>query len=207
MHFGDVTRKAYIFLRMCGGFWVRRNGMNRIKTGVVGAGVLGCHHIDKCNKSGSVDLVGFFDSDPAHAAGVEKEKGTPAFRSIDDMLDNVDAVIIAVPCSAHVENGLAALTARKHVLMEKPLADSYVNGATLVECARENSCILHVGHSEIFNPAFERLMSLSPSPHFMEIHRLAEFSPRGTDVSVILDLMVHDLHLIYRLCKEEPCYE
>ncbi|MBD3345633.1 MAG: gfo/Idh/MocA family oxidoreductase [Chitinivibrionales bacterium] len=180
--------------------------MNPIKIGVIGAGVLGGYHLNKCVNNPSVDCIGFYDSSQQRAEEVEKSCGLKAFDSIDSLIDSADAVIIAVPCSAHLETGLAALRAGKHVLLEKPLADSYDNGEKLVEAAERQNCILHVGHSEIFNPAFERLVAFSPAPRFMEIHRLAEFSPRGTDVSVILDLMVHDLHLVYRLCKEEPDY-
>jgi predicted dehydrogenase len=96
---------------------------------------------------------------------------------------------------------------KRHVLIEKPLASSVVEGDGLVTIARERGLIIHVGHSESFNAAFVKLQSLAPQPRFMEIHRLAHYSPRGTDVPVILDLMVHDVQLILRLLREEPCYD
>jgi predicted dehydrogenase len=91
--------------------------------------------------------------------------------------------------------------------VEKPLAPSYEQGRTLVARAKERNLVLHVGHSEAFNAAFVKILALGPHPRFIEIHRLAQFSPRGTDVPVVLDLMVHDLQLLLRLCKEEPLYD
>ncbi len=181
--------------------------MNNLRIGVIGAGVLGAHHIGKCLKNGSVRLCGFFDSDAGRRQSVKEKFSVPAFDDTDSLLRACDAVILATPGSTHGEIGRKCLDAGKHLLVEKPLAASYDEGLDLVGRARKAGVILHVGHSEAFNPAFGKVLSQCPPPRFIEIHRLAAFSPRGTDVSVILDLMVHDLQLILRLCKEEPAYD
>jgi predicted dehydrogenase len=180
--------------------------MGKLRIGVIGAGVLGSHHIGKCLKNPEVTLTGFYDSDVRRRHLVNEQFSVHAHDEVSSLLSASDAVIIATPCSTHREIGLRCLAAGKHLLIEKPLAASYEEGLDLVQQAREAAVVLHVGHSEAFNPAFGKVLSFHPDPRFIEIHRLAAFSPRGTDVSVILDLMVHDLQLIMRLCKEEPVY-
>jgi predicted dehydrogenase len=180
--------------------------MNKLKIGVIGAGVLGAHHIGKCLKNPDVALAGFYDSDVSRRSTIMKKYSVPAFDDEASLLSESDAVIIATPGSTHREIARRCLAAGKHVLVEKPLAASYEEGVDLVQRAKEAAVVLHVGHSEAFNASFEKLLMFHPVPRFIEVHRLAAFSPRGTDVSVILDLMVHDLQLILRLCKEEPVY-
>jgi predicted dehydrogenase len=180
--------------------------MNTITIGIVGAGVIGSYHIDKCLRHQHVNLIGVFDADAQRGQAAADKFGVNASRCLDELLEQSDAVIVATPASTHAAITRSCLSAGKHVLVEKPLADSYAAGRPLVDLAARKRRVLHVGHSEAFNPAFLRLMALSPKPRFIEIHRLAAFSPRGTDVPVVLDLMVHDLHLIARLCNEEPVY-
>jgi predicted dehydrogenase len=169
--------------------------------GVIGAGVLGSYHIEKCRRRADVALVGFCDTSIERCAEISGRLNVRGFESADELVDLCDALIVATPATTHHAAALSCLKRKRHVLVEKPLASSVAQGAELVRTARRAGVVLHVGHSEVFNPAFVALMRRPPQPRFMEIHRLAEFSPRGSDVSVVLDLMVHDLHLIHRLCN------
>jgi predicted dehydrogenase len=177
------------------------------RIGVIGAGVLGSYHIQKCLKNKRVTCAGFFDVSPQRRAEVSKKLGVPAWDDMDELIAAADGLVVATPSSAHVSVAAACIAAGRHVLVEKPLAPSYAEGRELVERARDRGIVLHVGHSEAFNSSFVKLRSLNPSPRFIEVHRLAQYSPRGTDVSVILDLMVHDLHCVLRLLGEEPRYD
>jgi predicted dehydrogenase len=181
--------------------------VNKIKVGVIGAGVLGSYHIGKCLGNPLVDCRGFFDFDPARRQTVGDKFKVRAHERLDSLLDETTALIIATPASTHLDIALKCIERGKHVLIEKPLAASFADGLLLVESAQKRGAVLHVGHSEAFNAAFTKLLSYEPRPRFMEVHRLAQYSPRGTDVAVVLDLMVHDLQLILRLCKEEPDYD
>ena len=181
--------------------------MDRLRIGVIGAGVLGSYHIGKCLKNPDVSLVGFYDSAPSRQAAVKEQFAVNAYDDMTALLAVCDAAIIATPCSTHNETALRSLAAGVHLLIEKPLAASYAEGFEIVRAAKKAGGVLHVGHSEAHGAAFGKLLSFHPVPRFIEIHRLAAYSPRGTDVSVILDLMVHDLQLVHRLCKEEPVYE
>lgn len=179
--------------------------MEALRIGVAGAGVLGAYHIEKCRKRADLILAGVCDPDPARRSTAAERFGVSTYGDIEELLPHVDAVIVASPASTHGRVALAALRAGRHVLVEKPLASSVDEGEALTAAARDKGLVLHVGHSELYNPAFKRLLSYMPAPKFMEIHRLAAFSPRGTDVSVVLDLMVHDLYLVQRLLHgEEP---
>ena len=181
--------------------------MAELKIGVIGAGVLGSYHIQKCLKNKDVAFAGFFDMSPERRAEVSKKLGVMAWDNMDGLIAASDAFIIATPSSSHVKIAQRCIEAKKHILVEKPLAPSHDEGAALVRRAKEQGVKLHVGHSEAFNSSFVKLQSHKPSPRFIEVHRLAQYSPRGTDVSVILDLMVHDLQLIMRLLGEEPRYD
>jgi len=181
--------------------------MNKVTVGVIGAGVLGSFHLQKCQKNPDVSLTGFYDISDDRRHVVSEKLGVSAFETPESLIAASEAIIIATPSSTHVDMAMRCLEAGRHALVEKPLAPSYEQGRTLVARARERGVVLHVGHSEAFNAAFVKLLSLSPRPRFIEIHRLAQFSPRGIDVPVVLDLMVHDLQLMLRLCKEEPLYD
>ncbi|HUI91983.1 MAG TPA: Gfo/Idh/MocA family oxidoreductase [Chitinivibrionales bacterium] len=180
--------------------------MDKVRVAVIGAGVLGSYHIQKCLKNRDVAFAGFFDVSAECRVEVAKKLGVTAWNSEVDLVAAADACIIAAPSSRHGEIAQRCMEAKKHVLVEKPLAPSYDEGAALVQLAKEKNVALHVGHSEAFNTAFVQLQSHTPAPRFIEVHRLAQYSPRGTDVSVILDLMVHDLQLVLRLLREEPVY-
>jgi Predicted dehydrogenases and related proteins len=181
--------------------------MNKIKIGVIGAGVLGSYHIGKCLANPDVDFCGFYDRDDARRLVVKEKFAVRAYSDTASLLAETGAVIIATPASTHLDIARQCLDRGKHLLIEKPLAASFAEGALLVERAGEKGTVLHVGHSEAFNATFIRLLAYEPRPRFIEVHRLANYSPRGTDVPVVLDLMVHDLQLILRLCREEPRYD
>ncbi len=178
--------------------------MNTIRLGVIGAGVLGSYHLEKCCKHSHAVCSGIYDQ--IHSLAIEKASrhNCTAFASVAELLANSDAIIVATPARTHHEVAMECLRAGKHVLIEKPLAASVAEGEEIVETARKMGCVVHVGHSEAFNPAIIKLHEFAPAPQFIEVHRLAAFSPRGTDVSVVLDLMVHDIHLVLRFCKELP---
>lgn len=181
--------------------------MDKVTVGVIGAGVLGSFHLQKCLKNPDVVVSGFYDVSVERQRTVAEKLGVSAFETPENLIAKSEALIVATPSSTHVDMAMRCLEAGRHVLVEKPLAPSYEQGRSLVARARERGVVLHVGHSEAFNAAFVKLLSHQPSPRFIEIHRLAQFSPRGTDVPVVLDLMVHDLQLLLRLCGEEPLYD
>ena len=178
--------------------------MNKIRVGVVGAGVLGSYHINKCLANPNAHVCGFYDLDPDRRLAVREKFHIEDHADLATLLAETTAVIIATPASTHLDIARRCLEQGKHILIEKPLAASFSEGQVLVESAEKQGVVLHVGHSEAFNATFAKLLSYNPRPRFMEIHRLAQYSPRGTDVPVVLDLMVHDLQLIMRLCREEP---
>jgi predicted dehydrogenase len=170
---------------------------------VVGAGALGFHHIRLLKKIEGAELVGFYDHNAGRAAQVAKELETTAFPSLEALLDRVEAMTVVVPTSAHVEVGLAVLERGVHALIEKPLADTLPGAEQLVHTARERGLCLQVGHVERFNRAVRAAAPYLDEPRFLQTERLAPFQPRGTDVAVILDLMIHDLDLVLELVRSE----
>ena len=174
-----------------------------VRVGVVGAGALGFHHIRLLKQIDGADLVGFYDHNAGRSAQVAKELETTAFSSLDALLDRVDAVTVVVPTPAHVDVGLPVLERGLHALVEKPLADALPGAEQLVQTARERGVCLQVGHVERFNRAVRAAAPYLEEPRFLQTERLAPFQPRGTDVAVILDLMIHDLDLILELVRSE----
>ena len=171
--------------------------------GVVGAGALGYHHIRLLKKIEGAELVGFYDHNATRAPQVAKELETTAFSSLEALLDKVEAMTVVVPTPAHVEVGLPILERGIHALIEKPLADTLPGAETLVHTARERRLCLQVGHVERFNRAVRAAAPYLEEPRFLQTERLAPFQPRGTDVAVILDLMIHDLDLVLELVRSE----
>lgn len=167
--------------------------------GVIGVGALGWHHARHLASMPGVDLVGIYDIRPERAAFVAEAIGTRAFPSREALLAAARAVTVAVPTSCHAEVGLAALEAGVPVLMEKPLADSLDGADALVELAERRGVPLQVGHIERFNRALRAAEPYLDRPLFIEGERLAPFQERGTDVPVVLDLMIHELDLILHL--------
>ena len=175
----------------------------RLRVGVVGTGALGFHHARLLRRMDGAEFAGIYDVNPARAAEVAKELDTVAHPSLDALLGGVDAVSIAVPTSAHTEVGLAVLSRGIAALIEKPLADSLEGAERLVQQAEAAGVVLQVGHVERFNRAVRAAAPYLEEPRFLQTERLAPFQPRGTDVAVILDLMIHDLDLILELVRAE----
>ena len=175
----------------------------RLRVGVVGTGALGFHHARLLRRMEGAEFAGIFDVDPVRATEVARELDTVAHPSLDALLDRVDAVSIAVPTPAHTEVGLAVLSRGIAALVEKPLADSLEGAERLVRQAAATGVVLQVGHVERFNRAVRAAAPYLDEPRFLQCERLAPFQPRGTDVAVILDLMIHDLDLILELVRSE----
>jgi predicted dehydrogenase len=169
------------------------------RVGVVGTGALGFHHARLLRRMPGVAFAGIYDKNPARAADVAAQLETVAHPTLAALLDGVDAVTVAVPTPAHVEVGLAVLERGVGLLMEKPLADSVAGADELVRRAAARDVVLQVGHVERFNRAVRAAAPYLDAPRFLQIDRLAPFQPRGTDVAVILDLMIHDLDLVLEL--------
>jgi predicted dehydrogenase len=172
--------------------------------GVVGVGALGQHHARVYAQLPDVQLVGVHDVTAARAQEVAGRHGTRAFDDIRALLAEVDAVSVAVPTIDHHRIGLAALTAGKDVLLEKPMATTLAEADDLIRVAAERRVLLQVGHIERFNPAVAVLATHAVQPRFIEVHRLASFSPRSLDIDVVLDLMIHDLDIVLSLDGSEP---
>jgi predicted dehydrogenase len=173
--------------------------MKRLRAGVIGVGHLGQHHARHyATLPGSV-LVGVFDPEPNRAKLIADRHAVQAWTDLNDLLRNVEIVSVAAPTSAHFSAAKACLDAGKHVLVEKPVAVTRAEARELVELAARRGCLLQVGHSERFNPIMQRMRSSIDRPAFIESHRLSAFGERGTDVDVVLDLMIHDLDLVLSL--------
>ena len=177
-----------------------------LKLGIIGVGHLGKFHLNNLALIEGVQVVGFCDIDEVNAKGVEEKYKIPRFLKAEDLMDACDAVDIVAPTTVHFELCEAAIKKGKHVFVEKPLANTMDEARILVKLALEANIKLQVGHVERFNPAFLALKDFDLHPMFIEVHRLAQFNPRGTDVSVILDLMIHDIDIILSLVKSNVNY-
>jgi predicted dehydrogenase len=171
----------------------------RLPIGVVGVGALGRHHARHLAMLQEAELVGVYDTDEARAAEVAGELGVTAFDDFDALLARVQAVTIAVPTPVHAAVGLRALGCGVPVLMEKPLAVTVAEADALIAAAARAGVQLQVGHIERYNRALRAAEPYLDGPRYIESQRLAPFQPRGTDVAVVLDLMIHDLDLVLRL--------
>jgi len=170
-----------------------------LRAAVIGVGYLGRFHAQKyCNLPG-VDLVAVADSVLATAQAVGAELNIPVTNHYQELLDKVDLVSVVVPTPLHFAVAADFLRHKVHVLVEKPITETIEQAQQLISLAREHHCILQVGHLERFNPAIQAAARQIRSPRFIESHRLAPFKQRGTDVSVVLDLMIHDIDLIQEL--------
>jgi predicted dehydrogenase len=171
----------------------------RLPVGVVGVGALGQHHARHLAGLRDVRLVGVYDVDRARATKIAGELGTIAFTDMDELLAQVEAVTVAVPTPAHAEVGIRALKRGVPVLMEKPLTSTLAEADALIAEARRRKVQLQVGHIERYNRAIRAAEAYLDGPRYIESLRLAPFQPRGTDVAVVLDLMIHDLDLVLHL--------
>ncbi len=174
-----------------------------VRVGVVGTGALGYHHARVLRRLPAADFVGIYDINAQRAAQVARELETVAHTTLESLLDRVEAVTVAVPTPEHTAVGLAVLDRGRALLMEKPLADSLEGAEALVRRAAAVNAVLQVGHVERFNRAVRAAAAYLDEPRFLQTERLAPFQPRGTDVAVILDLMIHDLDLALELVGSE----
>ena len=168
----------------------------KLKAGVLGAGHLGKIHLRLLQQSEHFELIGFYDPSKENATAVSKEFGYKAFETIDQLLREVDVVDIVTPTLSHFDCAQQAIARGKHVFIEKPITKTFEEASVLRDMAKEHQVRGQVGHVERFNPAFTAVKEAIQSPMFIETHRLAEFNPRGTDVPVVLDLMIHDIDII-----------
>jgi predicted dehydrogenase len=172
--------------------------------GVIGVGHLGQHHARILRKLAGVELVGVADSNARRCAEIAAQQGVPAFEEYRELLRCVDAVSIVVPTSLHFEVATAFLQAGKPVLVEKPLAADVAQAETLVELARRRGAILQVGHIERFSPVLNAIPQTREPPRMIEARRVGPYSFRSTDISVVFDLMIHDLDIVLSIVGEQP---
>jgi predicted dehydrogenase len=178
-------------------------GMERIKAGVIGVGHLGKHHARVYSQIPEAELIGVHDTNSEKGKKVAKEFDTRHFENLGDLLEGIDAVSLVVPTTFHYSLACDVLDRGVDLLIEKPITETVNQAEELVSLAKSKNLVLQVGHIERFNPAFKSIENLELAPRFIESHRLAQFDPRGTDVAVILDLMIHDLDLILALVKSK----
>lgn len=174
-----------------------------LKIGVFGVGHLGKFHLNNWKDIAGVEIVGFHDTNDETAREVAESYQLTRFENADDLINACDAVDIVVPTDHHFELCEKAIRQGKHVFVEKPLAHTMEEARQLVQLSQESGIKFQVGHVERFNPAFLAIKDLELQPMFIEVHRLAQFNPRGTEVSVILDLMIHDIDIVLSLVKSD----
>jgi len=174
-----------------------------LKVGVFGVGHLGKFHLNNWKELENVELVGFYDPNDITAKEVTEKYGLKRFDTPEELLQLIDAADIVAPTNFHFELCEKAIRKGKHVFVEKPLANTIEEGRQIVKMAREANIKVQVGHVERFNPAYLAIKNMKLQPMFIEVHRLAQFNPRGTEVSVILDLMIHDIDIILSIVKSD----
>ena len=174
-----------------------------LKVGVLGAGHLGKIHLRVLQESEKYELIGFFDPLTKNAQKVATEFGYNLFDSIDELIEAVDVVDIVTPTLSHFECAKKSIEKGRHIFIEKPIAKTVLEAEAIRTLASQYHVIGQVGHVERFNPAFIAAKGMIDNPMFIETHRLAEFNPRGTDVPVVLDLMIHDIDIILSVVKSK----
>lgn len=174
-----------------------------LKVGVFGVGHLGKFHLNNWKEIEGVKLVGFFDPNNENAKQVIEQYGLKRYMDEDKLMDACDIIDVIAPTDHHFQICMQAIRKGKHVFVEKPLAHTIQEGRDIVNMVREANIKLQVGHVERFNPAYLAIRDMPLNPMFIEVHRLAQFNPRGTEVSVILDLMIHDIDIILSLVKSD----
>ncbi|MEO6538983.1 MAG: Gfo/Idh/MocA family oxidoreductase [Ferruginibacter sp.] len=177
-----------------------------LRIGIFGVGHLGKFHINNWIEIEGVEISGFYDPDEKNAQAAQEKYLLKRYTGIEELMDNCEVVDIVAPTMFHFELCSLALRKGKHVFVEKPLANTMDEARILLKLAQESKVKCQVGHVERFNPAFLSLKNYNLQPMFIEVHRLAQFNPRGTDVSVILDLMIHDIDIILNIVKSDVSY-
>lgn len=172
-----------------------------MQIGVIGAGHLGKIHIKCIKEITEFNLVGFYDASAEVRQKVSEEFGLKAFKSIDELIDSCEVIDIVTPTLSHFDCASRSLKKFRHVFIEKPVTSNVDEAKILIELMHEANVKVQVGHVERFNPAFQSAKGYINNPMFIETHRLAQFNPRGTDVSVVLDLMIHDIDIVLSIVR------
>lgn len=177
--------------------------MAKLKIGVIGTGHLGKIHTKLWNNNDYADLIGIYDIDESRANAISKEFNCKIFKNLEDVVNECDAVTISAPTSKHYEIASYCIENKIHCLIEKPITSTYDEALKLINKAKENGVIIQVGHVERFNPALAAAKKFKIEPKFIETHRLSQFKPRAIDVSVIHDLMIHDIDILLWLVNSK----
>ncbi len=173
--------------------------MSKVKVAVIGVGYLGEFHAQKYKAIKSVDLVGIVDTDKKRCQEVSKKYGVKPYNNYEDVISEVDAVSIVVPTNLHYKVAKYFLESGKHILVEKPFVNNVTEGLKLEKLSQKRKTIIQVGHIERFNQAFAKLQGTINKPIFIECNRISPFKIRGTEVDVVMDLMIHDIDIIMSL--------
>ncbi|MDO4225576.1 MAG: Gfo/Idh/MocA family oxidoreductase [Bergeyella zoohelcum] len=176
-----------------------------LKAGLVGAGHLGKIHLKLLQQSDKYELVGFHDADKENGKRLEQELGYKFFENFDELLSEIEVLDIVTPTLYHYDYAQKAIARGLHFFIEKPVTQTLEQAEEIIDLCQKNAIKAQVGHVERYNPAFISSKHFINNPMFIEIHRLAEFNPRGTDVSVVLDLMIHDLDILLSIVKSKVC--
>ena len=177
--------------------------MKRLKTAVIGVGHLGKYHARICHEAENIELCAVVDTNADTAREVGEQYQVPYFTDYREVIGNVSAAHVVVPTDRHYEITRELLQAGTHILLEKPMTSTVAEADELLNLARQNDRVLQVGHVERFNPAVIGIQKVLTQPIFIEVHRLSPFNPRGTEVSVVFDLMIHDLDIILHLVRSK----
>ena len=176
--------------------------MDKVSVSLIGVGRMGQFHLNVISQINQIELSGIYDADENHLNEISQKYNIRKFQSIDEAIDNADAVIIASPTIYHFEIAKKAVEKGKHVLVEKPMTETYAQAVELEEIVKKKNVILQVGHVERFNGAVQELHHIIEKPYLIEARRLAPFTPRITDVGVVFDIMIHDLDIVTSLVKK-----
>ncbi|MBW5395316.1 Gfo/Idh/MocA family protein, partial [Brachyspira hampsonii] len=176
--------------------------MDKVNISLIGVGRMGQFHLNVVSQINQINLSGIYDADENHLNEISKKFNIRKFNSIDEAIDNADAVIIASPTIYHFEIAKKALEKGKHVLVEKPMTETYTQALELEEIVKQKNVIFQVGHVERFNGAVQELHHIIEKPYLIEARRLAPFTPRIADVGVVFDIMIHDLDIVTSLVKK-----
>ena len=175
------------------------NTSKKVKVGVIGVGHLGQHHVKHFASLPGADLIGIYDLDTTRASEIAKQHKTKPFNSVDELLSHCDAISIVTPTTQHAEIAELCVTSGKHVFIEKPITKTVAEADHLLSLTQKNGTVIQVGHIERLNPALLALKDFELKPRFIEVQRLAPYTVRGTEVPVVLDLMIHDIDIILSL--------